>query len=207
MNVNTITMPKEEAERHLGEYRKALRRRADSEYEALAQGYAALAEGTPLINLNEVMTAGGVDELGRPRLAIARAERQEIALRRDKGRTWAVFDARSPDCSANYEQLELRVDGFLEAPTGFDRWRWSVSPSAFTLVPMVPAAVRNRMKGPLRNHFVLWEVETWSESSQSAKKNPPRDPYLLRHLAGELYVVVDEWDLTELERSVMSGRA
>lgn len=34
-----------------------------------------------------------------------------------------------------------------------------------------------------------------------------KDPYLLRPIHGDLCAVVAAWDLTELERSVMAGRA
>ena len=72
----------------------------------------------------------------------------------------------------------------------------------YALVPLVPADVRP--SGQLRNYFILWEVEQWSDRRIGAK--PDIDPYLLRHLAGDLYVVEAEWDLTELERAIMSGR-
>lgn len=71
-----------------------------------------------------------------------------------------------------------------------------------SLVPMVPADVRP--SGNLKYYFVLWEVEQWSDTSLTAV--PDRDPYLLQHLAGDLYIVVAEWDLTELERAIMTGR-
>ncbi|MGH3300400.1 MAG: hypothetical protein ACRDOK_01755 [Streptosporangiaceae bacterium] len=35
---------------------------------------------------------------------------------------------------------------------------------------------------------------------------PPRDPALLRWIRGDLWAVVAQWDLTELERAVLSSR-
>jgi hypothetical protein len=35
---------------------------------------------------------------------------------------------------------------------------------------------------------------------------PDRDPYLLRHVGGALYAVLAAWDLTDLERAIMSAR-
>lgn len=71
------------------------------------------------------------------------------------------------------------------------------------MVPLVPPA----QKGPrnLANHFVLWEVEQWAMPRQRPRAD--YDPYLLRHLAGDLYMVVAEWDLTEVERAIMGQRA
>ena len=45
--------------------------------------------------------------------------------------------------------------------------------------------------------LILWEAE-W--------ETVPRDPLLLRHLAGGLYAVMASWDLTPLERAVLKGR-
>ena len=74
--------------------------------------------------------------------------------------------------------------------------------TGFALVPMVPADVRP--KGALSNFFVLWEVQAWASRAQVMQ--PDRDPYLLKHLAGDLYAVVAEWELTDLERAIMTGR-
>jgi hypothetical protein len=35
---------------------------------------------------------------------------------------------------------------------------------------------------------------------------PPEDPALLKHIGGDLYAVLAVWNLTELERAVLSGR-
>jgi hypothetical protein len=42
-------------------------------------------------------------------------------------------------------------------------------------------------------------VEEWT-------RVPPRDPALLRHIRGDLWVVLAVWDLTDLERLVLSQR-
>ena len=50
---------------------------------------------------------------------------------------------------------------------------------------------------------ILWEVTEWSSTPQSGPA--PYDPLLLKHLGGQLYAVLAEWDLTPLERAVMQG--
>ena len=50
----------------------------------------------------------------------------------------------------------------------------------------------------LTGYHVLWEAE-WQQVV-------PRDPFLLRHIGGDLYSVVAAWDLTDLERSVIAAR-
>jgi hypothetical protein len=74
--------------------------------------------------------------------------------------------------------------------------------NGYALIPMIPADVRPR--DALENCYVLWEVEHWAD--RPIRATPDRDPYLLKHLAGDLYAVIAEWDLTELERAIMQGR-
>jgi hypothetical protein len=67
---------------------------------------------------------------------------------------------------------------------------------------MVPADVRASVTGTLAEYFIPWEVEQWANRRISSR--PDRDPYLRKHIGGDLYAVVAEWDLTELERMVMA---
>src|SRR5437868_3850293 len=73
MNVATITMPKEQAIQAYREYREAVRSNPNPEDRAVMMGYKALAKGNAVIDLCDVMGAAGLDELGRPKLAVARA--------------------------------------------------------------------------------------------------------------------------------------
>lgn len=200
MNVPQITMEKEAAQTKLEAYRVQLHRRADAEYEAVYAGYAALAEGRPLINLTEAFNHAGLDGNGRPRLAIARADRKQVQV--TTRRHWARltngmvrFDATSVNYyQANYQGtlvVEVQIDGLSRDMH-----------DGYALVPMVPADVRP--SGDMKDFFVLWEVEEWADTRH--RTEPDRDPYLLKHLAGDLYIVVAEWDLTDLERAIMAGR-
>lgn len=190
MNVSTITMPPAEAQTKLDAYRARLRRRADAEYEHAAAGYAALAAGQPLLDLVEVFAETGLGEDGRPRLAIARADRRQVRV--SVGRGWLTFDSRLRLAGRTNPTLRINV-----AFAGDSRWR-----EGWSLVPMVPADVHPG--ADLAKLFTLWEVEVWADRPLLAV--PPYDPYLLRHIAGDLYAVIAEWDLTELERAIMKGR-
>lgn len=44
--------------------------------------------------------------------------------------------------------------------------------------------------------FILWEVDRWIPE-------PPRDPFLLKHIGAGLYAILAAWELTEIERAVM----
>ena len=202
MNVETITMDPAEAREKLKITRTLLHRRADEEYEALAAGYQALGEGTPLINLPDVIRAGGFDEKKRPNLAIARADRKQVKWERWRGSETGAFDTRKASSSSPaWPTLVRRVSVPPELITE-DGPRWQ---RGYALVPIVPPDVRATVKGQLRDYFILWEVEEWSDRRIGAQ--PDRDPYLLKHLHGDLYAVVAQWDLTELERAVTAGRA
>ena len=46
---------------------------------------------------------------------------------------------------------------------------------------------------------MLWEVDEWSAA-------PDKDPFLLRRITPNMFVIVAAWELTDLEISVISGR-
>lgn len=219
MDVQTLTMDPSEAAARLLDYRAELRRRSDAEYEAVAVGLEALAGGRAVLFLAASVASGGFDERGRPRLAIARADRRQVHFRwsawwSGPPETAALFEADGRDSvrsEYNLETLRRRLDlsaHLAAVPEAAVRQR---SPYVYTyegyaLVPMIPAEVRQtvpRFRADRR--FVLWEVEQWSDRPLMAQ--PDRDPYLLRHLGGDAYSVEAAWDLTPLERAVMAGRA
>ena len=70
---------------------------------------------------------------------------------------------------------------------------WTVRLSLF---PLVPRPIRP--SGRVGAYHVLWDAN-WHLV-------PPEDPALLQHVGGDLYAVVAVWDLTGLERAVLSGR-
>jgi hypothetical protein len=198
MNVAQMTMPKAAAKRKLQAVRKQLHRRADAEYQALESAYQAAAAGRPLISLSDAFATAPRDEKGRPRLAIARADRVQVHLRTSNercdfraiargGSFWDGRSMRNPQYNVG-----VAVPGML-----------SSVPDGYALVPIVPPDVRRSHS--LETHFILWEVEQWSPTQIGAR--PDRDPYLLKHLGGDLYAVIAEWDLTDIERAVMAGRA
>jgi hypothetical protein len=191
MEVPLITLDKGEAKERAEDYFSAIKRGIrDPMYEAALKGYKVLAEGKPLIDLHQAIGSSGWDSEGRPRLAIARSDRQEVSFfRARKGLTFC--SAADRYTRKRYPELFRNVPlGSMPDDSEWSRWR-----SASALVPMVPASVRP--KGPLKCYYTLFEAE-WGEISV--------DPYLLRHVAGSLYAVIAEWNLTTLEVAVMRGR-
>ena len=206
MDVSTITMDPDVAEERLAEYEEACRRSKDAELAAIRDGYEALAEGTPLLNLQQVIRESPRDEKHRPMLAIARADRRQV------GFTWSHGAEEAHFCAnASLSMYQLDRDSTLgvhvnmgEAGPGVETTWGRGASHGYALVPLTPPNVLPQ-RSHLRRYFVLWEVEEWSDSEIGVQ--PDRDPLLLRHLGGDLYVVHGAWDLTDLERAVMAGRA
>ncbi len=209
MNVATLSMPVEEARAKLDEYKNGLTLRNDEEYERLVRAYGALAKGTALVVLSQVIAKAPRDEKVRPRLAIARADRRQVRYRRD--RNAAAFET----FSTRNSWRERTLGTLLSIPTVDavtpayprsrfappDQWRDSTL-EGYAIVPLVPPAVRGRRA--LNTHFVLWEVETWADAP--LRTQPDRDPYLLQRIGDDLYAVVGEWDLTDVERAILADR-
>lgn len=206
MDVPTIAMDKDEALKKLDAYRRQLRRRVDAEYEAAVAGYEALAVGTPLVNLSEAFAHAGLGDDGRPRLAIARADRNQVMVSVRRG--FLEFNALKNPYKLRYDGtliIHVSFDNLINAglfQNFVDAMQDLSTKRGYAIVPMVPADVRP--KGNLRDYFILWEVEQWSDRPLTAQ--PDFDPFLLKHIHGDLYAVVAEWDLTELERVIMTGR-
>lgn len=199
MNVSTVQMPREIAMAKLRTVRKVLRRRADAEYQALERAYSALQDGTPLLELRQSIALGGYDAKGRPKIAIARADRRKVFVESRRANDPIVFDssrAATDNWSRAPRGSTLRVEIESLAPAGERGW---------TLVPMIPPEVRvDHPSSSDRERFILWEVEEWKD--QRLGLQPPRDPMLIEPLGGDLYVVRAHWDLTDLERMIMRGR-
>lgn len=195
MQLDTITMPKDEAAERLMAYRNALARMDDPIYESIARGLRWLKRDDVLglLDIRAAITAGGNHEPnGFPRLAVCQADAEWCWARR-----WgngAVWFANRPfrNMAHNAKRgVERFPQGTLPMVSG--RWR----EDAKTMVPIVPPELLPTTH--LRNYHILWEVDEWEYTE------PPGDPALLKHIGGDLYAVLGMWDLTELERAVLAG--
>jgi hypothetical protein len=197
MELQTIEMPKAEARKAFLEYRHAVRERHDAEDEQIMRAYRALSQGKPVIDIFEAIRDGGRDRNGLPKLAIARADAvKTVLLRRPDGSFhMAPINLTYQDGSipgrAEYRGRVFRfpVNFLTPKELRFGRERW------VAMNPTVPPALRPQHA--MSNYHVLWEAE-WRKDPV-----PPRDPALLKHLGGPLYMVLATWDLTDVERAVL----
>ncbi len=202
MDIPRITLPPADAQARFAAYARGARQRADEEIAAIRDGYAALARGNALIDLNDVMDASGVDANGLPRLAIGRAHWRFAFCKRHSFRAGDQYvQVVTFTADRNGEGTGQHAAGAVRVPANrlVGMKHYGTHRAAVPVVPpdLLPKVRGGRMAA-LNTLHVLWEAE-WEPV-------PPVDPVLLRHVGGALYEVLAEWDLTPLERAVMSRR-
>lgn len=210
MELATIELPRTEARKAYLEYRGAIKNAQDTELDevrarqlaqdrAIAAGYRQLSIGRQLIRLSTSIRAGGFDDVGRPKIAIARCDFEEVEMTRHPSgeiiyREWKPGRwAGNADASTARDKV-IRLQ--LAAPQ--DRTRRQ----AIATVPPVPPEYRPGAHP--RNYHILFDA-TWRQPTRRRNSRAPRDPALLRQLGGDLYAVLAVWDLTEVERAALDG--
>jgi hypothetical protein len=194
MNVETITIPANQAREQLRAYRRSLHRRADQEYEVVAKGLEQLERGRPLLILSAALAEAPRDEKGRPRLAIARSDRREVYYYRYGGNTEEVFD------SGFYSRGRAPLNGVIRVQPTPATPRASSYASGYSIVPLVPPQVRETRD--LSKFFTLWEVEAWADRPSTTVD---RDPFLLERVTDDVFAIVAEWDLSPLEQAIAAS--
>jgi len=211
--IGAPTISRQDARKAYLEYKHAVlnaaRPEERKEYEGLWRGYKAIAAGQQVLDLGRTMQGAGVqDDTLYPRLAICRADARmcRCSLKADGGVTFVDEATRwraglrrrvtlpigtLPAFTLTWDQgmyQRYRPNGTLE------RIGWQSE--AVAVVPIVPPHLHPR--AALSNYHILWDA-VWAPK-------PPKDPLLVRHLAGQLYAIVAQWDLTALEQAVLRGR-
>lgn len=194
MNVPTISMPKHEARRKYLEYLRGVKERTGKEYEHAKRAFRELSHGRTVIDLAAAMASAGVDERGRPRLAVGPADAKLCWFRYASDRWRDAAPTFSPDdwfsgAQGRKRRTRLPVETFKIAADQRQRMKLRA------VVPLIPPGLLP--SGDLSRYTILWEAE-W--------ETLPVDPMLLRHLGGTLYVVLATWDLSPVERAVLTER-
>lgn len=200
MNVSTILVSKEEAKAKLDEYKAVSKAQRREEDDRLIQLYKSVTAGARVLNLQSAFRETGLNEFGQPRLAIARADWKTVHCFSNPyvlGDSWGRSSGTAGFSEdERWETVKTRANILLPDGTLPDlvdpKWRQLRSP-----VPHIPPKLRPTIG--LHNYHILFEVQRWEEY--------PADPYLLRRIDGMLFVVWAEWELTELERSLLGSIA
>lgn len=199
MDLKTIETSKGEARRLYNEYRTALKpKSATVEDEQIMAGYKAIAKGKTILNLAEVMRQAGVDDKGRPHLAISRADQARVQYH-SQSFEHSYRPTFSPP--GKYSRRFTSLIVVLPDKT-LTRSLWNSATSHWdsiqcaSPVPIIPPKIRPKN---IRDYYILWEAE-WEDV--------PVDPMLLRriHRTALLYAVIATWDLSALERSILGNR-
>ncbi len=232
MEVAAIEVDREEARKRVEEFTAKRRRKLTEMDQALYRGYKALAEGLTLIDVNKAIQQGGhfEDNYG-PKLAIVRSDIERVYLdhqfryegndpahhnvrflawnwyedveRRPEAvrHLWAKDQTASPLDLATQSGLMIDIEDAIASPIearkGRQRW---YKAKYETMVPAIPFHLRPN--GDASRYFIMWEVDKWSEVRP---RSPPGDPLLLERIAHPIYVVVAQWDLTELEKRILES--
>jgi hypothetical protein len=155
----------------------------------LRKVYYQLSKGKRLLDLPTVMNAIGLDEQNRPYLAIARADAQRVWYR------------GSTDGSGSFQTLRWishyrRSTRVVNLPPGtfpLNRSTYAHGTGLSAIVPFIPPDIRPPQKD-LKGYYILWEAD-WKEV--------PIDPFLLRRVTGNIFIILAQWDLSPIERKVI----
>lgn len=182
MDVQTVVIDPEIALTKLREFRSvavANRRKEDNAFRRL---YRSASKGNPILDVLSAFKATGLNEKGQPKLAIARANWKEVFY----NTYWNQFQ--------EHRWVKRGKVHAIPMPNGIFDGR-AKGKDLVSTVPFIPPTLRP--KTDLENYHILFEVKDWEEY--------PADPFLLKQISGWLFVVVGEWELTDLERSLLSN--
>jgi len=208
MNIATIEMDKTEAHTLMMEYKDHIKANNSPEYRAIMKAYAALAKGESVIHLSQALASGGtiektINEWSHqrqaqanviytiPRLACIAADATVSLLNIDNDGTVSYATHRWARAKADSVRTSYKIE---DAKACYQKFG--------ALVPLIPPKLLP--KYALSNYHIIWEAE-WQEANKVLPA--PIDPILVKHLEGELYVVLAAWDLTAVERAVLAGRS
>ncbi len=173
---------REQARIALQEYRQH-RNTYDKRDWEIERIYRQIAKGKTVISVHDAIRRGGLDSLGRPRLAVMRADQavcQCVLYNNDH----IVITNEHRSTAAEWH-FEIAWPGRARVP---GQYHYDAR------LPRIPP--QHRPAGDtLVKYHLLWEAE-WGPAL-------PRDPYLLRRIGKDAWVVLAAWDLTEVELSVL----
>lgn len=190
--VKPIIMPRKVAREKWKEYIEASKVHGDKYLKELKGLYYHLKEDRKVIDIFEAFKFTGLNEKNEPRLAIAKADCKIVTFIKGNNKRGYFNGNFSKD------NIWLPENTFnLEFPkVENNRWNF-VNERIRTKVPIVPAN-KFPKKGKLSDYYILWEVDYW--------ENIPKDPFLLKKISNNLFVIISSWNLTKLERALINGR-
>lgn len=185
MDVEKLQMDRVQA-RELYQNYQAHRAGMTNDDRAIAAIYKRIAAGKLIIRALASITAAGLGEDKLPKLAIARADMPKVQCHTMRD------ECRLAGMNRNGRVLSYAKDRSFTLPMVGMRYD---TPNKIASVPLIPVHLRPRKA--IHKYHVLWEAD-WNQY--------PVDPYLLRRFGEDAWLVVAAWDLTPVERAVMSSK-
>jgi hypothetical protein len=176
--------------------------RMEKEDEMLKGAYLELSRYNSVINIHTAISRTGLNDQRLPKLAICRADAERCFIRTDRRNGAEVLRfgmGRSWHLATNDTVVNVNVPH--EMYNTLSDWGWrdkNKFPYIDRVSARVPIVPPEHRPADLENYFILWEA-VWDGKS-------PIDPFLLRKVNDQFYVVVAQWDLTELERTLLEAR-
>lgn len=183
MNVQPMAVSMQQATEALREYKqhRNVYDRRDWEIERI---YRAISRGKTVISVNDAIRAAGIDQVsGYPKLAIMRADQQVCICERYHSDS-VVFRNKFDSKAAEW-YFKIPWPGRPPVRNPYSDGQ--------ALLPRIPPQHRPATI-TLGSYHLLWEAN-WTDI--------PRDPYLLRRIGKDAWVVLAAWDLTDVEVSVL----
>jgi hypothetical protein len=197
MDLHLLECTVREARAKVADYRRVIKKQHSAADAALLRAYREILRGERVLDLYEVFANNGFDHSEvMPRLAIARADDAWCHLRRWTSRTVMVSRPEKSFTAwyAYRRQARSRVFTIPSQTLATTSDEDGLLPTGRAAVPTIPPDVRADLPGKLSGYAILWEAD-WEDV--------PYDPILLKPLGQNLYKVIAQWDLTELERAVL----
>ena len=200
--MQTVELPKisiEKANQEWVKYCAVLRRRDDaddtSHLKDLKKVFFQLSKGNRLIDLYESIKQAGKNEIDQPRLGFSRADKTRVVFLKGRNGSGIYMS----EVAYRYSMDDMAA--YVRMPEGtFGNWtkygQWRSDRKLTATLPIIPA--NYFPKGDLKNFYLLWEVDAWTEE-------PPHDPFLLKRVTKNIYLVLAAWELSEIERAVLKG--
>ncbi len=203
--VTKITIPKEQAKEEWKKYCELLKKRKDEHLRILKESMYYAKQGKSLINVYEAIQKAGLNTNNEPRFAIARADLKEVRFdKRDTSSgcykmgegNWR--NASEYNCDVDLPQNTFKTHWERKEGEESNTSSWAIKDKEIkTKVPIIPALLMP--EGDLKNYYILWEVKTWEKLPEV------KDPFLLKRISENMFVILGAWDITELERAIIGG--
>jgi hypothetical protein len=205
--IKTVTMEIEQAKEEHKKYVALAKENADQHIIDMKRALWQLSRGNELIDIYQTFKSISLmDDM--PRMAIVRADAELCYFQKRSNGAGCFGHKRITGGIHSY-----RV-GKVALPTGTFEWKnkwvrkeenkWTSGSrkvyQATTVPPRIPAEVYPKHK--LSNYYLMWEVE---KGGWLPDPMPPEDPFLLKRVTNNLFVPLAAWDLTPLEKSILSG--